>query len=200
METKHLKKYAPEARRDFIAAVQNKAAVYGLLPKEILPMQEEGDVVIIGDRPFPRSVAKQRKELEARIRKEGFQQFIEAIAYTWFNRFVAIRYMELHGYLDHGYRVLSHPEGKSTPEILENAERIELAGLNRDEVVDLKLDGGKDEQLYQMLLLAQCNALHKAMPFLFESIKDGTELLLPDNLLHTDSLVRTLVNEIPEEQ
>lgn len=201
METKHLKKYAPEARREFIEAVTNKAAVYGLLPKgKVLPMQEEGDVVIIGDRPFPRSVAKQRKELEDRISKEGFQQFIEAIAYTWFNRFVAIRYMELHGYLDHGYRVLSHPEGKSTPEILENAERIELPGLNRDEVVDLKLDGGKDEQLYQMLLLAQCNALHKAMPFLFESIKDGTELLLPDNLLHTDSLVRTLVNDIPEEQ
>lgn len=201
METKHLKKYAPEARREFIEAVTNKAAVYGLLPKdEVLPMQEEGDVVIIGDRPFPRSVAKQRKELEERIRKEGFQQFIEAIAYTWFNRFVAIRYMEFHGYLDHGYRVLSHPEGKSTPEILENAERIELPGLKRDEVVDLKLDGDKDEQLYQMLLLAQCNALHKAMPFLFESIKDGTELLLPDNLLHTDSLVRTLVNNIPEEQ
>lgn len=200
METKHLKKYAPEARREFIEAVTNKAAVYGLLPKEILPMQEEGDVVIIGDRPFPRSVAKQRKELEDRIRRDGFQQFIEAIAYTWFNRFVAIRYMELHGYLDHGYRVLSHPKDKSTPEILENAERIELPGLNRDEVVDLKLDGGKDEQLYQMLLLAQCNALHKAMPFLFESIKDGTELLLPDNLLHTDSLVRTLVNDIPEEQ
>lgn len=201
METKHLKKYAPEARREFIEAVTNKAAVYGLLPKgKVLPMQEEGDVVIIGDRPFPRSVAKQRKELEERIRKDGFQQFIEAIAYTWFNRFVAIRYMELHGYLDHGYRVLSHPEGKSTPEILENAERIELPGLKRDEVVDLKLDGGKDEQLYQMLLLAQCNALQKAMPFLFESIKDGTELLLPDNLLHTDSLVRTLVNDIPEEQ
>lgn len=78
-----------------------------LLPKQILPMQEAGDVVIIGDRPFPRAVAKQRKELEARIRKEGFQQFIEAIAYTWFNRFVAIRYMEIHGYLSHGYRVLS---------------------------------------------------------------------------------------------
>lgn len=200
METKHLKKYAPEARRDFIDAVANKAAVYGLLPKEILPMKEEGDVVIIGDRPFPRSVAKQRKELEARIRKEGFQQFIEAVAYTWFNRFVAIRYMELHGYLDHGYRVLSHPEGQSAPELLENAERVELPGLNRDEVVDLKLDGGKDEQLYQMLLLAQCNALHKAMPFLFETIKGGTELLLPDNLLHTDSLVRTLVNDIPDEQ
>lgn len=200
METKHLKRYAPEARQDFIESVTNKAAVYGLLPDELLPMQEDGDVVIIGDRPFPRSVAKQRKELEDRIRKDGFQQFIEAIAYTWFNRFVAIRYMELHGYLDHGYRVLSHPEGKSTPEILDNAERIELPGMKQDEVVDLKLDGGKDEQLYQMLLLAQCNALHKAMPFLFETIKDGTELLLPDNLLHTDSLVRTLVKDIPEEQ
>ena len=200
METKHLKKYAPIARREFIEAVTNKAAVYGLLPEQILPMKEEGDVVIIGERPFPKQVGAQRRELERRIQRDGFNQFIEAIAYTWFNRFVAIRYMELHGYLEHGYRVLSHPDGKALPEILENAERVELSGLNRDAVVDLKLDGGKDEQLYQMLLLAQCNALHKAMPFLFESVKDGTELLLPDNLLHTDSLVRGLVNEIPEEQ
>ena len=198
METKSLKKYAPEARRDFIAAVKNKAAVYGLLPKEILPMQEEGDVVIIGDRPFPRSVAKQRKKLEERIRRDGFDQFIEAIAYTWFNRFVAIRYMELHGYLGHSYRVLSHPEGKPTPEILEDAERVELPGLDRDKVIELKLDGTQDEDLYHLLLLAQCNALHQAMPFLFEMIGDETELLLPANLLHTDSLIRQLVEQVDE--
>jgi len=128
METKHLKNYAPQARRDFIEAVTNKAAVYGLLPDKILPMQEEGDVVIIGDRAFPRSVAKQRKDLAARIVEQGFGRFIEAVAYTWFNRFVAIRYMELHGYLDHGYRVLSSRRSNDSsatandiPEILENA-------------------------------------------------------------------------------
>ncbi len=201
METKHLKDYAPAARREFIEAVTNKAALYGLLPDgEILPLKETGDVVVIGDRPFPRIVARQREELADRIQAEGFDHVIEAIAYTWFNRFVAIRYMELHGYLDHGYRVLSHPEDKPVPEILEHAERIDLPGLNRDAVVDLKLDGGKDEELYQLLLLAQCNALHTALPFLFEPVSGGAELLLPDNLLHTDSLIRTLVNDIPAEQ
>ena len=178
METRDLKNYAPQARKDFIEAITNRAAVYGFLPDETLSMTEEGDVIIIGDRPFPRSVANQRIKLEAEIRQQGFDHFIEATAYTWFNRFVAIRFMELHGYLDHGYRILSHPAGKSTPEILENAERVELPGLKRDEVVDLKLDGTKDEELYQLLLKAQCNALHQAMPFLFERIGDETELAL----------------------
>ena len=124
---------------------------------------------------------------------------MEALAYTWFNRFVAIRFMELHGYLDHGYRVLSHPEGKTTPEILEHAEHVELPGLDKNTVIDLKLDGSKEAELYRLLLIAQCNALHAAMPFLFEQIDDETELLLPDNLLHSDSLIRKLVNEIDEE-
>src|SRR5690606_16539528 len=66
-------------------------------------------------------------------------------------------------------------------------------------VIELKLDGTKEEELYRMLLIGQCNALHEAMPFLFESIDDETELLLPDHLLHSDSLIRTLVNDIPEE-
>ena len=114
---------------------------------------------------------------------------MEAMAYTWFNRLVAIRYMELHGYLEHGYRVLSHPDpAKSTPEILEQAEHVELPGLNRERVIELKLDGTKEAELYRMLLVAQCNALHSAMPFLFERIDDETELFLPDNLLHSDSL------------
>ena len=124
---------------------------------------------------------------------------MEAMAYTWFNRLVAIRFMELHGYLDHGYRVLSHPEGKPTPEILEHAEHVDLPGLKKETVIDLKLAGNKESELYRLLLTAQCNALHTAMPFLFERIDDETELLLPDNLLHSDSLIRKLVSEIDEE-
>ena len=130
MNTKHLKSYAPVARLDFIAAVTSQAAVYGLLPKEIVPLQASGDVVTIGDRVFPRVVAKQRKSLEVRIREQGFSQFVEGVAYTWFNRFMAIRYMELHEYLDHGYRVLSHPDGESMPEILQHAQDVELPGLD----------------------------------------------------------------------
>jgi hypothetical protein len=198
MNRSNLKTYAPKARLDFIRAVTDRAAVFGLTSDRVEPMRETGDVVIIGGRPFPKVVASQRRLLEERIRRMGFNQAVEAMAYIWFNRFVALRYMELHGYLDHGYRVLSHPEGKATPEIVEHAEHVTLPGLGTKEVIELKLDGAREAELYRLLLVAQCNALHEAMPFLFEKIADETELLLPDNLLHSDSVIRKLVNEIEE--
>ena len=199
MNRTKLKNYAPQARRDFIQAMTDRAAFYGLTPTKTEPVVERGDVAVIAGREHPRDVAKKRKLLEDRIRRHGFGPTMEALAYTWFNRLVAVRYMELHGYLDHGYRVLSHPEGKPTPEIVEQAEYVELPGLKKDTVIDLKLAGNKEGALYRLLLTAQCNALHTAMPFLFERIDDETELLLPDNLLNSDSLIRKLANEIDEE-
>ena len=198
MNRNTLEAYAQKARRDFIAAVTGRAAFYGLTAKNIEPVVEAGDVTMIGAHAFPRNVVEPRKRLEERIRRDGFEQVMEAIAYTWFNRFAAIRYMELHGYLDHGYRVLSHPEGRPYPEILEYAADVDLTGLDREKTVELKLDGSKDEELYRLLLKAQCNALHQAMPFLFERIGDETELLLPANLLHTGSLIRRMVESIDE--
>lgn len=205
MDTKQLKTYAPEARKKFIEAVKAKARTYGLTAEKIEPVTavsaKGGDVVMIGGVAFPKAVGEQRKQLVERIRRQGFDAFIESVAYTWFNRFVAIRFMEINGYLSHGYRVLSAANAdKTMPEILENAVRVELPGVDKNEVARLKLDGNKDEELYRLLLIGQCNELSKAMPFLFESIKEGTELLLPDNLLHSDSLIRTLVAEILEEQ
>src|SRR5712691_7533276 len=179
--------------------MMDRAAFYGLTANSIEPAVERGDVAMIAGREHPRAVAKKRKRLEDRIKQHGFKQTMEALAYTWFNRLVAIRFMELHGYVDHGYRVLSHPEGKPTPEILEHAEHVELPGLKKETIIDLKVAGNKDGELYRLLLTAQCNALHRAMPFLFERIDDETELLLPDNLLHSDSLIRKLVSEIDEE-
>ncbi|WP_152053085.1 BREX-1 system adenine-specific DNA-methyltransferase PglX [Tautonia marina] len=199
MNRTNLKNYAPQARRDFIQAMKDRAAFYGLTPKHFEPVVERGDVAVIAGREHPRAVAKKRKALEDRIQRHGFEQSMEALAYTWFNRLVAIRFMELHGYLDHGYRVLSHPEGKPAPEILEHAEHVEFPGLKKETVIDLKLAGNKENDLYRLLLMAQCNALHEAMPFLFERIGDETELVLPDNLLHSDSLIRKLVSEIDEE-
>jgi type II restriction/modification system DNA methylase subunit YeeA len=107
--------------------------------------------------------------------------------------------MELHGYLDHGCRVLSHPSGSNMPEIFEQAVDVALPGLNKNKVIELRLAGHKDNDLYRLLIIAQCNALHSAMPFLFDKIDSETELLLPDNLLHSDSLIRKLVADIPEE-
>ena len=199
MHRNTLEAYAQKARRDFIAAVTDRAAFYGLTAKSIEPVVEEGDVTLIGAHAFPRNVAEPRKLLEEQIRRDGFEQAMEAMAYTWFNRFAAIRYMELHGYLDHGYRVLSHPEGQNQPEILEHAADVDLPSLDREKAVELKLDGSKDEELYRLLLRAQCNALHQAMPFLFEhSAGDATDLLLPATLLHTDSLIRQMVEAIDE--
>lgn len=199
MNRTKLKNYAPQARRDFIQAMTDRAAFYGLTSEKQDAIVERGDVAVIAGREHPRAVAKKRKQLEDRIQRDGFEQTMEALAYTWFNRLVAIRYMELRGYLDHGYRVLSHPEDKPTPEILQYAEHVELPGLKKETVIDLKLDGNKDAELYRKLLVGQCNALNRAMPFLFERIDDETELLLPDNLLHSDSLIRSLVANLDAE-
>ncbi len=193
-----LKTYAPAARRDFIRAVSDRAHLLGLAEGHSEPIEVSGEVALIGGRAYPRKIAAQRQGLEARIRREGFGQVMEAVAYTWFNRFAALRFMELHGYLDHGYRVLSHPAGGALPEILEQATSVELPGLPQAQAIELKLAGNQDAELYRRLLVAQCNQLAAAMPFLFERIDDETELLLPDNLLHSDSLIRKLVNEIDE--
>ena len=199
MNRTKIKNYAPQARRDFLQAVKNRAAFYGLTETRIEPVTVQGDVAIIGGRAFPREVGAKRRALQERVERDGYGPTMEALAYTWFNRLVAIRYMELHGYLEHGYRVLSNPNpARGTPEILDQAEHVDLPDLNLDRVIELKLDGSKEAELYRMLLVAQCNALHSAMPFLFERIGDETELVLPESLLHSDSIVRKLVSGIDE--
>jgi hypothetical protein len=198
MNKAKLKSYAPAARRDFIKAVSERANFFGIDAKKIEPADIQGDVAIIAGRPFPKKVMAQRDHLIRRVKLEGFELVMRKVAFTWFNRFMALRFMELHGYLDHGFRVLSNPSGSTTPEILEQAAHVQMPGLNHDKVVELKLDGTRDAELYRMLLVALCNALHGAMPFLFERIDDETELLLPDNLLHSDSIIRKLVTSIDE--
>jgi type II restriction/modification system DNA methylase subunit YeeA len=199
VNTNKLKPYAQTARREFIDVVTERAHFYGISANGVDPCEVKGDFAVINGSAFPRRVDEQRRALEEQVNRKGFSQVMEEVAYTWFNRFVAIRYMELHGFLSHGYRVLSHPEGNSIPEILEKAQHVELTGLDKEEVINLKMDGTKDEELYSKLLIAECNELSKAMPFLFEQVKDYTELLLPDNLLNTDSVIRQMVDVIPEE-
>ena len=95
MNISKLRSYAPQARRDFIQAVKDRAKVYGLEEGKIEPIVERGEIAVIRGRDYPRSVAEKRRALEERIRRDGFKQTMEALAYTWFNRFVAIRFMEL---------------------------------------------------------------------------------------------------------
>lgn len=204
MNTNNVKRYAPKARTAFIAAMTKRAALFGIRESSIPSMgiellEQKGDLALIGDRPFPASIIRPRAALVKKVEQMGFAQAMEQAAYSWFNRLCAIRYMELKGYLDHGRRVLSHPDHTGGFQILDDCLDIELEGLDRQRIAELKLEGTKDEELYRELLLTQCHALHQAMPFLFEAVDDALELLLPDNLTKTDSLIRELVAAIPEE-
>ncbi|MFM2006764.1 MAG: hypothetical protein RLZZ09_2419 [Pseudomonadota bacterium] len=130
MNKAKLKTYAPQARKDFIAAVTARANLLGIAEKnsqlEIAPGEKTGDLVLIAGQAWPAKVHNQRERLIQRMRKEGFAQTMEAVAYTWFNRFAALRFMEIHDYLGHGHRVLSSREG-GLPEILTHA--TELTGV-----------------------------------------------------------------------
>ncbi len=198
MNKANLKSYAPKARLDFIKAVTERANVLGISAAGVVPAEVRGDVALIDGREWPAKVAGQRDELIAQIKRHGFEQTMDEVAYTWFNRFAALRYMEIHDYLGHGWRVLSSRDG-GLPEILRHASEVTLPGLNPDRAREMQLAGNQDNELYKLLLVAQCNELSRVMPFLFERIDDETELLLPENLLRTDSIVAKLVEQVPEE-
>lgn len=126
MNKAKLKSYAPQARKDFMAAVTARANLLGLSSRsgtlEVAPSQTQGDVTVIAGQAWLAKVDGQRKQLIARVQKDGFDQTMEAVAYTWFNRFAALRFMELHDYLGHGHRALSNTSG-GLPDILSGWRR-----------------------------------------------------------------------------
>ncbi|BEA41720.1 hypothetical protein VEE08_35970 [Escherichia coli] len=205
MNTNNIKKYAPKARREFMDAVAKRLNTFGITANkkgelQIAEANLQGSVLQIAGNSFDGKLAEPRKRIVARSQKLGYAQLIEQVAYTWFNRLCAIRYMEIHDYLGHGFRVLSHPDNPKGFEIIDHAQdAADELGLDRARIIELKLAGNKDEELYRELLLGQCHKLHEAMPFLFDALDDETELLLPDNLTRTDSILRGLVDSIPEE-
>lgn len=209
MNTANIKKYAPKARARFIDTMTRQAARVGISPDGkggvlIAPLEQKGDVLVMTAQDgqthtVPAHLKGAREALAAWVQRDGFTQAIEQAAYSWFNRLCAIRYMEIHGYLDHGRRVLSGAGGEAGQfQILDECLEVDLPGLDTARVRELKLDGTQDETLYRELLLAQCHALHEAMSFMFEPLDDASELLLPNNLTKTDSLIRELVEAIPE--
>ncbi|MGV2989378.1 BREX-1 system adenine-specific DNA-methyltransferase PglX [Vibrio sp. E150_011] len=213
MNTNKLKSYAPKARVAFMEAVKNRAAKLGIFEDRISEITIDGDSAIIEKEIYTRKQGQQRNQLVKRIEtlgthdgkfdhKDGYNQFINETAFTWFNRLTAIRYMEVNEYLDHGFRVLSKYEGAQFGEgfeILNSAADVaDDLGLNKEQIIDMVLDGNKEEELYRTLLLGQCHKLSEAMPFMFEKLDDATELLLPDNLTKTDSILKSLINNLPE--
>lgn len=197
-----VKNYAPAARRDFIQAVTARAHVLGITENGSQPAQFSGDVAIIGGQAFPRSFGLQRETLINEVAQRGFAQVMEEAAYTWFNRFVALRFMELRGWLSCGCMMLGSESSTGLPAILDHLADLDDSMFPAEVLArarDLRLAGDREEELYHLLLIAQCNALHGSLPLLFEKVSDISELLLPDNLLYSDSIIRRLIQEIPEE-
>ena len=194
MDKNAIKKYAIWARNELIARVTQKAEQYEITEKKTTP----GDADSINGRLLTNTEKKQRKALIAKIQEDGFEQVMEEVAYTWFNRFTALRFMEVNNYLPSRTRVFTNEAGEFKPQILADAIQLDLEGLDMDKVFELK-DANKTEELYKYLLIVQCNALSSILPRMFQKIEHYTELLLPDYLLREGSVIEQMISLIPEE-
>jgi hypothetical protein len=184
---------------------KNRAANYGIFPdkmQDVIKESEDSIVIgdkVFGDKVFNKKIKQQREQLVRDVREKGYAQLIDEVTYTWFNRFVALKFMEVNGYLPGNMKVFSSNEpGKTEPDIISKSLKLDILNIDRNKVIELKSEG-KDEELYKYLTLSLCNYLNKIMPFLFENIEDHTELLFPDKLLHTDSILRDINGIIKEE-
>lgn len=189
-----IKNYAIWARVQLIESAKQRAYEYEITENG----ENNPNLETIGGRLLSKVEKEQRQQLINQIRQKGYTQVMEEAAYTWFNRFIALRFMEVNGYLPSKVRVFTDENNAFKPEILKEAMSIELEGLDRGLVLEL-LDKQDNEALYKHLLIAQCNALNTPLPYMFERISNWTELLFPANLLRPDSVIGTMISAIPEE-
>ena len=194
MDKNAIKKFAVWARTELIARVSLKGVEYGITEGNI----EDANVDSVGGKVLTADEKKQRQALIAEINDKGYKQVMEEVAYTWFNRFSALRFMEVNGYIPSHVRVFTDEENNFKPQIITEAIHLDLDGLDMEKVYELK-DAEKTEELYKYLLIVQCNALNKILPGMFQRLSDYTELLLPDNLLREGSVIQKMIELIPED-
>ena len=194
MDKNAIKKYAVWARRELISRVSQKAYQYGIRGNDIVDASADS----IDGRILNNSEKKERRALIAQVTEKGFEQVMEEVAYTWFNRFVALRFMEANGYLPTHVRVFTDERNNFKPQIITEAIHIEMDGLDMDKVYALK-EADDNDELFKYLLITQCNALNEILPGMFQKIADYTELLFPDNLLREGSIIEQMIALIPED-
>lgn len=194
MDKNAIKKYATWARKELISRVAQKAQQYGITETEMVDAGADS----VNGKVLSAEEMQQRRALIAQINEKGYQQVMEEVAYTWFNRFSALRFMEANGYLPSHVRVFTDENNAFKPQILAEALHLELDKLDKDKVYALK-ETEQTEELYKYLLIVQCNALNSILPGMFQTIADYTELLLPDNLLREGSIIEQMISQIPED-
>lgn len=191
MNKTELKKFAVNARRELLKQVSLRANLFGITKKTGLTIEEQFGQLMINGNSYPTYMKLAFLSMQKQLEQKGYEQVLEEVAYTWFNRIIAIRYMEIHDYLPERVNVLSSSTGRIDPDILTDYETMELS-VDKTKIKEL-LANGETEGAYRLLFIAQCNALNITMPFMFEKIQDYTELLLPDYLLDKESIINVLV-------
>ena len=194
MNKNAIQKFAIWARNELIAQVSQRAYQYGIDESGF----GDASADTLNGRLLTAEEKSQRQELIKQIKEKGYQQVMEEVAYTWFNRFIALRFMEVNNYLPSHIRVFSDASGAFKPEILNDVLHLDLPGLNSGKVAEY-IESNDTEALYRYLLLTQCNALNSALPVMFERMGGYTEMLLPNNILRQDSVLGHMVSDIPEE-
>ena len=194
MNKNAIQKFAIWARNELIAQVSQRAYQYGI--DEFGFGDASADT--LNGRLLTAEEKSQRQELIKQIKEKGYQQVMEEVAYTWFNRFIALRFMEVNNYLPSHIRVFSDASGAFKPEILNDVLHLDLPGLDSGKVAEY-IESNDTEALYRYLLLTQCNALNSALPVMFERMGGYTEMLLPNNILRQDGVLGHMVSDIPEE-
>ena len=194
MNKNAIQKFAIWARNELIAQVSQRAYQYGIDESGF----GDASADTLNGRLLTAEKKSQRQELIKQIKEKGYKQVMEEVAYTWFNRFIALRFMEVNNYLPSHIRVFSDASGAFKPEILNDVLHLDLPGLDSGKVAAY-IESNDTEALYRYLLLTQCNALNSALPVMFERMGGYTEMLLPNNILRQDSVLGHMVSDIPEE-
>ena len=189
-----IQKFAIWARNELIAQVSQRAYQYGIDESGF----GDASADTLNGRLLTAEEKSQRQELIKQIKEKSYKQVMEEVAYTWFNRFIALRFMEVNNYLPSHIRVFSDASGAFKPEILNDVLHLDLPGLDSGKVAEY-IESNDTEALYRYLLLTQCNALNSALPVMFERMGGYTEMLLPNNILRQDSVLGHMVSDIPEE-
>lgn len=189
-----IKNYAVWARNALIKQVTQKAYEYEVT-KDSVPSL---NTVSVNGRLLSNDEKNQLNDLIVQVNKYGFIHVVEEIAYTWFNRFIALRYMEVNNYLPQKVRIFTNENNEFKPEILTEAIHLDLDNLDKQKVFGY-IQNNNQEDLYKYLLLTICNDMNKYLPDMFTSIKDYKALLLPDNLLKEDSVLDKLIKDIDED-
>lgn len=194
MNKSSIKNYAVWARTELIKLVTQKAYEYEVT-KERTPSY---NVDSVHGRLLDPEEKKQLNQLVTEVKKNGFDHVIEEVAYTWFNRFIALRYMEVNNYIPQRVRIFTNEKNEFKPELLSEAIHLDMDGLDKQRVLDY-IENNDQEALYKYLLLTICNDMNQYLPDMFTSISDYKTLLFPDNLLKEDGVLARLITDIDQD-